>query len=184
MIGDDDSVTFPRLVGGAGVGTATERANHSPCFLVAADIPTFLCLPGFVLPTCEVPALIRDSVKRLALVWTDCSLVQFFASSFTAAVKSAQFTSFVFQRACCGVCWKVLTVKRMLLSMGRWSDLKHSPTLHSAGTKKASGVLSRTVPRLTRVVEPSLAHNRLFSANHSSMRSPLLSWGCSGSHSE
>ena len=86
----------------------------------------------------------RDSVKRLALVWTDCSLVQFFTSSSTAAVKSAQFTSIVFQRACCGICWKVLTVQRMLMIIGRWSDPRHTPTLHSvlsrhsAGMKKAS----------------------------------------------
>ena len=133
---------------------------------------------------------VRGTGLDEGLEWTDCSLVQFLASSSTAAVKSAQFTSFVFQRACCGVCWKVLTVQRMLMSMGRWFDPRHSPTLHSvlflhsAGTKKASGVLSPVVSRLTRVVEPSLAHNRLFSASHSSMRSPLLSCGCSGSHRE
>ena len=32
VIGDDDSVTSSdRFVGGAGVGTAAEQANHSPC---------------------------------------------------------------------------------------------------------------------------------------------------------
>ncbi len=109
----------------------------------------------------------------------------------TASAKSCQFTSFVFHRVRWWVTEGFGTWQLTAIVMGRWSDPRSSPTVHSALvaqvllTMVTSGVLSPPVARLTCVGSPLLRMLACLEIGQSSTVSSCWSAGwCSSQREE
>ena len=92
----------------------------------------------------------------------------------TITLKQPDFQFRFFHLERLGICGACSIEHHIFTMIGKWSDPMHSSTLHSVlllqltGTKNRSVELSRAVSLFTLVVDPSLAHRRSLSANHSS----------------
>ena len=84
--------------------------------------------------------------------------------------------------------FRVVTWQSTVMSMGMWSDPRHSVVLHSTRsnqllwTRVTSGALLPPVPGLVLVAAPSFAMQKSFSISHSSRFDPRESSGCHLSH--